>query len=398
MRYISSRSKNTPPSPIRSLSAHAESAKQRGLELIHLNIGQPDLPCPDEFITGLQNSITHHIEYAPSAGLKSLRESWAAWIDREYNTHTDPNNYIITSGASEGLVFVFTACADPGDEIITFDPTYANYLGFAAQTGVRLVAIEGSIADNFELPSDIIIKKHITSRTRAILLCNPNNPTGVLYSQDAIKRLLRLCQERGLYLILDETYREIVYDGRPACTALDFAKNNNHIIVIDSISKRFSLCGARIGAMYVPYRSLREKILQISQARLSAPILEQMATTHLLQNMPQDYLQKIKDTYQSRRNCLIDNLKTIPGVQYTNPQASFYTLVKLPVQDATEFAKWLLEHYSVDGKTLFVAPACGFYSISGKGVDEIRLAFVLNEQDLTLATKILKSGLDVFKA
>jgi len=398
MVHISLRSCNTPPSPIRRLSYLASAAEQKGVTPFYLNIGQPDVRCPQAFSDGVARFASSHISYAPSEGLYELRAEWARWVNTILDVDTSPERYLITMGASEGLVFLFTACCDPGDEVLTFDPTYANYLGFAAQTGVRLISLESSFEEEFAIPDDAIITKHLTSRTRAILLCNPNNPTGVLYDTSELTRLLELCRRHNLYLILDETYRELVFDGREPSSGISLASDDPHLVVLDSLSKRFSLCGARIGALYIPSPDLREKILYLAQARLSAPTIEQLAAIHMLKEVPASYLHDARKTYENRRDCMIHALENIEGVFCSRAQGAFYLLAKLPVEDAEHFARFLLQEYEQDGQTLFVAPAQGFYALPGKGRSEIRLAFVLEESSLRRAISVLQGGLAVYNA
>lgn len=398
MIHLSTRSRNTPPSPIRRLAHLARSASAKGVEPYYLNIGQPDIHCPRLFSEGVAQNADIHVSYAPSEGIQVFREAWSAWMNKEHGIDTSPERYMVTMGASEGLVFLFTTCCDPSDEIIIFDPTYANYMGFAEQTGVRLVSLASAFEEGFQLPDTSVIRKHITSRTRAILLCNPNNPTGVLYGEEEVERLLDICHRYGLYLLLDETYREIVFDNKPVTSAMKIAPDDEHVIVIDSLSKRFSLCGARIGSLYVPSNGLREKILHLAQARLSAPTIEQLAATHMLKQIGDGYTAEVCATYQGRRDCLIRCLQKIPGVTCCEPSGAFYLLAKLPIEDAEHFASWMLSEYSQDGRTLFLSPARGFYSIPGMGEDEIRLAFVLEEKSLEHAMKVLEGGLEAYKS
>ncbi|MCI5064994.1 pyridoxal phosphate-dependent aminotransferase [bacterium] len=401
MVFLSERSRNTPPSPIRRLSRFAREAKARGVLPYALNIGQPDLECPASFQEGVLQAASRHIEYAPSEGFLSFREAWAEWCERELAVSTDPDHYLVTVGASEGLVFLFTTCCDPGDEIIIFDPTYANYMGFAEQTGVRLVSLSSRFEDGFQLPEPETIRKHITSRTRAILLCNPNNPTGVLYGEEEVQRLLDLCHRYGLYLLLDETYREIVYDQQPITSALKFATEDPHVVVVDSLSKRFSLCGARIGTLHVPSPELREKILSLAQARLAAPTLEQQAAEHMLRTLPPGSLEALRGCYQARRDCLLTALQekgSAAGISCCSPSGAFYLLAKLPVENAEEFARFLLTDYQHEGRTVFLSPAKGFYSIPGSGEDEVRIAFVLQEDSLRHAVEILVEGLSAYRS
>lgn len=398
MIHLSARSRNTPASPIRRLTPLARAAQEKGVTPYYLNIGQPDLECPSSFGDGIRMHVGTHVTYAPSEGYPEFREAWAEWVNKELGIKTPVERYLVTVGASEGLVFLFTAVCDPMDEIIIFDPTYANYMGFAEQTGVRLVSLASAFDDGFKLPDTAVIRKHITSRTRAILLCNPNNPTGVVYCEEEVQRLLDICHRYGLYLIVDETYRELVFDNRPISTALQFAADDPHVIVVDSLSKRFSLCGARIGTLYVPSDGLREKILHLAQARLAAPSLEQMAATHMLHQISDDYLSSVRSIYQSRRDALVSSLRKIEGVTCCEPSGAFYFLAKLPVGDAEKFARFMLSEYSQDDHTVFVAPARGFYSIPGMGEDEVRLAFVLDEERLKHAAEILEGGIKAFVA
>ncbi|MCB0319899.1 MAG: pyridoxal phosphate-dependent aminotransferase [Bdellovibrionales bacterium] len=397
MIHLSNRSINTPPSPIRRLSHLAHQAVERGIETYHLNIGQPDLCCPPQFEEGLRLSEASYLPYAPSEGIPKFRRAWADWVNRTLGVQTKPEEYIVTMGASEGLVFLFTACCDPGDEIIVFDPTYANYMGFAAQSGVRLISLLSSLKDGFVIPDDEIIEKHVTSRTRAILFCNPNNPTGVTYDVTVVERLLNLCHRFGMILIMDETYRELVYDDVGVQTVLSLTTDDPHVVVVDSVSKRFSLCGSRIGTLFVPSEKLREKILHLAQARLSAPTLGQKAATHMLGLLQDSFIVDVRQIYQQRRDTLLSALEKVQGVESFRPTGAFYTLAKLPVEDAEDFATYLLRDFSYEGCTLFLAPARGFYSIPGVGQDEVRLAFVLEEHKLQRAIQILEAGLEAYR-
>lgn len=395
--FLSARSRNTPPSPIRRLAHLAERAKERGVDVYHLNIGQPDIDCPESFREGIEKYSRVHVAYTASEGITRLRQCWCDLLNRTLDIHTAPHEFLVTMGASEGLVFVFTVCCDPGDEIITFDPTYANYLGFAEQSGVKLVPIESSFDQGFALPEDAAIDKKVGPRTRAVLLCNPSNPTGVYHSYEEVERLLQFCRERGLYLIVDETYRELVYDGLAPFSILQMAPHDERVVVVDSISKRFSLCGARIGFLRTVCKPLMEHMLHIAQARLAAPTIEQLATTHMLETLPENYLDQTRKKYEARRDCLCEGLDQIEGVSFYKPQGAFYLLARLPIENAEDFASFMLEQFQHGGKTVFFSPARGFYTTAARGQNEIRLAFVLEEASIRESMSLLDEGLKAYR-
>ncbi|MCB0332767.1 MAG: pyridoxal phosphate-dependent aminotransferase [Bdellovibrionales bacterium] len=397
LRPLSQRARNTPPSPIRRLSGLALAAKHSGAKVYHLNIGQPDIFSPDEFLTSLPRFVDKVVAYEASQGSQALRVAWSQYMNQLLDLSTTPEHFLITMGASEALIFLFMALCDAGDEILIFDPTYANYIGFAALTGVNLTPIHSKLDDGFCLPSIDSIVEGISEKTRAILLCNPNNPTGTTYTRDELKMLLHLCEERNLYFIVDETYREIVFDGREPLSILHLAPQNKRIAIVDSLSKRFSLCGARIGCLYSENEELLEKCLSMAQARLSAPSVEQFAATELLTSVDETYLHNTVKEYEKRRDVLCSRLSEMEGVTFHKPGGAFYTVVRLPVENAETFSSYLLREFRLNGETLFIAPAAGFYMGQGKGINKVRMAFVLNEQSLLRAGDILEAGLKAYQ-
>lgn len=390
---LSSRAHNTPASPIRKLAHLAVRASKSGTHVYHLNIGQPDLESPREFFDGLRAFSQKVVAYEQSQGYEGLCVAWSAYVNKTLRLHTRPEQFLITMGASEALVFLFMTCCDPGDEVIIFDPTYANYLGFAAISGVHLVPVASSMEDNFALPPREQIEGRITSRTRAILLCNPNNPTGTVYSRDELRFLLDLCDEHNIFLILDETYREFVYDELEPLSILHLAPENPRVAVVDSLSKRFSLCGARIGCLLTSNEELLAKSLHIAQARLAAPTIEQFAAAHMLETIKDDYLQNARAEFQSRRDALYQALKQIQGVVVHKPGGAFYTVAQLPVSDAEHFASFLLERFSHRQTTTFIAPAAGFYMQQDQGIQKARFAFVLQRSEIEKAIEAFAAGL-----
>lgn len=393
---ISQRARKTPASPIRKLSPLAEQAKAAGTHIYHLNIGQPDIKTPPEFFAGLHQYQDSVVAYDSSEGNNALRSSWSHYINATLNLSIAPQQMLITMGASEAIIFSFMTCCDPGDEVIIFDPTYSNYIGFAAVSGVRLVPLPTNIEENFALPTKEIIESAITPKTKAILLCNPNNPTGTVYSKQELAMLLRLCNEHHLFLIADETYREFVYDGLKPLSMLHLDGSNERVIIIDSLSKRFSLCGARLGCIITVNESVLEAALHIAQARLASPTIEQVAAAHMLDTISENFLENVRSEYEHRRNVLLTGLQDIPGITSHRPQGAFYTLVKLPFEQAEAFAAFLLGEFSHDGATTFVAPGQGFYMAPEQGLAKIRLAYVLNDQDIAKALEIIKRGITAF--
>ena len=394
---LSNRARKTPPSPIRRLAPLAQNAKKRGISVYHLNIGQPDIETPQHFFQGISNYKEKILAYEQSGGNEHLREVWLASFNRSLGLSLKTEDLLITTGASEGLIFLFMATCDPGDEIIVVDPTYANYKSFAAVAGVDLISVQSHLDSGFSIPDSMAIEERISNRTRAILLCNPNNPTGTVYNRSDLTRILDLANRHNLFLILDETYREFVYDGAKPQSIFHLDGANQRIVVVDSLSKRFSLCGARIGCLITTNQILRQAIMNIAQARLASPTIDQYAAAYMLENIEDGFIPSMVDEYQTRRNVAVQALQQIPGVQLHKPEGAFYAVVRLPIQDANQFAQFMLEDFSMDGKTTFVAPAEGFYMQGGLGLNEIRVAFVLNSESLKLAIEVLGAGLEKFQ-
>lgn len=394
---LSNRARKTPPSPIRKLAHLAQKAKKSGTHVFHLNIGQPDIESPQEFHEGLRLYKQKVVAYEQSQGYEGLCLAWSNYINRTLGIETCPEQFLITVGASEALVFLFMICCDPGDEVITFDPTYANYLGFAAIAGVDLVPVSSKTEENFALPDRTEIEKKITNRTRAILLCTPNNPTGTVCTREELQSLLDLCEENNIFLIVDETYREFVYDDLKPLSILNLAPNNKRVIVVDSLSKRFSLCGARVGCLLTCNEEILNASLHIAQARLAAPTIEQFASAYMLDHISPAYLEGVVREFQQRRNALFYSLSGIPGVSLQKPMGAFYSVVQLPVNNAEDFAAYMLSQFSYANKTTFIAPAAGFYMQNAKGLQEARFAFVLKTSEIEEAIGALAAGLDEYR-
>ncbi len=393
---LSNRAHNTPASPIRKLAHLATKAKKSGIHVYHLNIGQPDLESPQEFFDGLRAFKQRVVAYEQSQGNEGLCIAWSKYINKTLQLNTRPEQFLITMGASEALVFLFMTCCDPGDEVVIFDPTYANYLGFAAISGVHLVPVPSKMEDNFALPTRDQIEKRITNRTRAILLCNPNNPTGTVYNREELGFMLDLCEEHNLFLILDETYREFVYDELKPLSILHLVPNSQRVVVVDSLSKRFSLCGARIGCLLTSNEELLAKSLNIAQARLAAPTIDQFAAAHMLETIKDDYMENARAEFQARRDALYLGLKNVPGVAVHKPRGAFYTVVRLPVADAEDFASFLLERFSHKQATTFIAPAAGFYMQHQQGIQKARFAYVLKRSEIEAAIEAFAAGLSQY--
>jgi aspartate aminotransferase len=393
----SQRATKTPPSPIRKLAGLAQQAADRGTHVYRLNIGQPDLTSPPEFLDGIAKSVKPVVAYEASQGSSRLLSTWCDYLNRSYNIGVTPKEMLITVGASEALIFTFMVCCDPGDEILIFDPTYANYIGFSAISGVRLVPLPCPLERRSALPSRDEIERFVSPYTRAVLVCNPNNPTGAVCSDTELQMLISLCRERGLFLIVDETYREFVFDeAKPRCI-FELAPRDPHIIVVDSLSKRFSLCGARIGCMVTWHPELMQAAFHIAQARLAAPSIEQEAAAHMISTVGDVYLEQAISEYRSRRDAAVEALKTIPGVTAFVPKGGFYLLAELPVADAEDFATFMLTEFSHDNATTFVAPAAGFFMHREMGRKAIRIAFVLNAAETRKAIEVLGAGLEVYR-
>jgi len=395
MPLISNKGIQMPESPIRKLVPYAEAAQKKGKNIFYLNIGQPDIKTPQVALDAIKNSNIETLAYSRSEGSESYRIKIAEYYKRN-SIAVSHNDIIVTTGGSEALLFAFGSIMDQGDEIIIPEPFYANYNGFSTASGVNVVPVISKIEDNFALPPIEEFEKLITPKTKAILICNPGNPTGYLYSKKEIKQLADIVKKHDLFLIADEVYREFVYDDVSHYSILQEPGLEQHAIVIDSVSKRYSMCGARIGYLVSKNKDFIKTALKFAQARLSPPTLAQIASEAAL-DTPQSYFDDVKEEYVKRRNTLIDALEKIDGVKVANPNGAFYCIAELPVKNSDHFAKWLLESFDYNNNTVMVAPAAGFYSTPGVGLNQIRIAYVLNEDSLRTAVKILEEGLKVYK-
>ena len=391
MLTISNKGKLMPESPIRKLVPYAERAKKKGVRVFHLNIGQPDIETPPSAMEAVRNSDIKVLAYSKSEGDFELRNKISDYYSK-INIHIDESQVIVTSGASEALLFTIGSIMDPDDEVIIPEPFYANYNGFSAANGVNIVPIFSSIENNFELPKIQEFERLITPKTKAILICNPNNPTGYVYSHNEIKTLVDIVKKHNLFLIADEVYREFTYDNTSHTSILKFNEINENAIIIDSVSKRYSMCGARIGCIISKNKEFISTAMKFAQARLSPPTLAQIASVAAM-DTGNDYFDSVIEEYNNRRKTLIEGLSKIPGVIVSEPKGAFYCVVQLPVNNSEDFAKWLLEDYSLNNETIMVAPASGFYSTAGKGDNQVRIAYVLNQNDLKSCINILKDGL-----
>lgn len=387
---ISQRGEIMPPSPIRKLVPYAEAAKRKGIHVYHLNIGQPDIETPPQILQAVRDAHFKILEYSHSAGNESYRRKMVEY----YHAHSIEVNYtdiVITTGGSEAILFAMMACLDPGDEIIVPEPFYANYNGFAVEAGVNIVPVTSYIESGFALPPIEDFEKAITPKTKAILICNPNNPTGYLYTKQELETLRVLIQKHSLYLISDEAYREFCYEGEHF-SAMQLKDVDENVVMVDTISKRYSACGARIGALVSRNKLLVETVIKFAQARLCPPTMEQILGEAAV-DLPSDYFNAIKDEYISRRNLLVKLLNDIPGVYCPNPGGAFYAIAKLPVNNADNFCKWILEKFSYNNSTVMLAPASGFYSRGDLGLNEVRIAYVLNNEDISAAVVCLRHAL-----
>ena len=392
MPTISNRGIEMPPSPIRKLVPLSDAAKDRGLTVYHLNIGQPDILTPEAGLTALKNIDRKILEYSPSEGIKSFREKLVGYYNR-FHINISADEIIITTGGSEAVLFAFLACLNPGDEIILFEPSYANYMAFAIATGAVIRAVPCSIENGFALPPVEHIEALINERTKGILICNPNNPTGYLYTRDEMNQIRDLVKRYDLYLFSDEVYREFIYTGSPYISAFHLAGIEENVVLIDSVSKRYSECGIRIGALITKNRRLKQAVMKLCQARLSAPLLGQIVAEASL-DAPNEYLREVYNEYLERRNYLVERLNRIPGVFSPTPMGAFYTIARLPVDDADAFCEWCLKDFEYESQTIFMAPASGFYSTPGLGKNEVRIAYVLNKNDLQKAMEVLEKALE----
>lgn len=390
MLQISHRGEQMPPSPIRKLVPFADAAKKKGIRVYHLNIGQPDIETPPQIMDAVKHANIRVLEYSHSAGNESYRKKLVEYYQRVGIT-VNPNQIIITAGGSEAIVFGFMCCLNPGDEVIIPEPFYANYNGFAVMAGVKVVPIPSQISNGFALPPIQEFEKVITPRTKGIVVCSPNNPTGYLYSRAEMEALREICLKHDLYLFSDEAYREFCYDGSYV-SAMHLEGMDQHVILMDTISKRYSACGARIGAFVTKNEAVYQAAMKFAQARLSPPGLAQIMGEAAV-DLPSDYFEAPKKEYQARRDLLVKRLNAMPGVYCPTPGGAFYAMAKLPIDDSDKFCQWLLEEFSHEGQTVMLAPATGFYGTPGLGKDEVRLAYVLNLDAINAAMDCLEHAL-----
>lgn len=394
MPKSSKRGQTMPESPIRKLAPFAEKARARGLKVFQLNIGQPDIKTPQVAIDAIRNIDRSILEYSPSDGIKSLKSKLASYYHR-FNIDVTEEDIIITTGGSEAVNFAFMSCLDPGDEIIVPEPAYANYTAFAIAAGAVVVPVVSTIDEGFALPSIEKLEALITPRTKGLLICNPNNPTGYLYTRAEMLKIRDLVKKYDLFLFSDEVYREFCYTDLPYISAFHLDNIEENVILIDSVSKRYSECGIRIGALVTKNKEIRANVMKFCQARLSPPLLGQIAAEASMDVAP-EYLENTYNEYISRRNFLIEGLNKIPGVFTPMPMGAFYTVARLPVENADKFCAWLLSDFEYEGATLMLAPASGFYSTPGMGLDEVRIAYVLEKHELEKALVVLQKALEVY--
>ncbi|HYT33009.1 MAG TPA: pyridoxal phosphate-dependent aminotransferase [Thermoanaerobaculia bacterium] len=391
---VSARGTSMPASPIRRLMPLAEDAKRRGVHVYHLNIGQPDLETPPAMRERLTRLTEKVYAYTPSAGTPEFLASLQTYY-RRLGVSLSTDEILATTGGSEAILFAMLACANQGDEVLVVEPYYTNYNAFATMAGLRLVALPSRVEDGFHLPPIEVWEKSRTDRTRFVLLCNPNNPTGTVYSREELERVARFCREHGLFLVADEVYREFVYDGRESVSALQLPGFEDLVVVVDSLSKRYSACGIRLGCFATRNREVYSAALKMAQGRLSPPGLAQFVAVGA-QDLPPDYAEQVVAEYGRRRDVLYEGLRKIPGVFLTRPEGAFYFVARLPVADADDFARWLLADFEHQRATVMVAPASGFYATPGVGADQVRIAYVLNERDLRAAVGVLEEALKVY--
>ena len=394
MPKISERAVEMPASPIRKLVPLADAAKQRGVKIYHLNIGQPDLPTPQEGLDALKKIDRKVLEYSPSQGFLSLRKKLAEYYSK-YRIELSPDDIIVTSGGSEAVLFAFMTCLNPGDEIIIPEPAYANYMAFAVSAGAVIKTVPSSIETGFALPPVEKFEELITERTKAVLICNPNNPTGYLYSRKEMNQIRDLVKKYNLYLFSDEVYREFIYTGSPYISACHLEGIEQNVVLIDSVSKRYSECGIRIGALITKNEEVRNAVMKFCQARLSPPLIGQIVAEASL-DAPDEYSRDTYDEYVERRKYLIDGLNRIPGVYSPIPMGAFYTVAKLPVDDCEKFCEWCLSDFNYEGETIMMASAAGFYTTPGAGKNEVRIAYVLKKEDLIRALFVLRKALEAY--
>ena len=388
---LSERALEFPASPIRKLTPLAEAAKRRGIKVYHLNIGQPDIETPAVMLDRLKQMSERVLQYSPSAGTPDYLRSLQHYYERVIGVKLDTDQILATTGGSEAILFSFLVCANPGDDVLVVEPFYANYQSFAAMAGINMVPITARGRDGFHLPDRQVWERAITPRTRLVILCNPNNPTGTVYRREELEMVAAFCRDHGLFLVSDEVYREFVYDGRRAISALELKGAEDFTIVVDSLSKRYSACGIRLGSLVTRNRAIYDACLRLAQGRLSPPGLAQFIAVGA-NDLDESYTRAIIEEYQKRRDVLYEGLTAIPGVLLEKPEGAFYCVARLPVNSAEKFAAWLLSDFSIDGATVMVAPANGFYA-SALGTNEVRIAYVLNVDDLRTSLQILSSAL-----
>ena len=396
MLQISKRGQEMPPSPIRKLVPYAEAAVEKGIKVYHLNIGQPDIETPQLMLDAVRHSDFKILDYGHSAGNESYRRKLVKYY-KSVGVDVDYKQILITTGGSEALLFAFMACFDPGDEIIIPEPFYANYHGFAAEAGVEVVTITSDIATGFALPPVEQIEKKITARTRGIVICNPNNPTGYVYSKEELEQLATMVAKHNLYFFCDEAYREFNYEGEMPMSSLNLKGVDDNVVMVDTISKRYSACGGRIGALVTRNKLLIDTVMKFAQARLCPPSFAQMAGEAAL-DLPADYFDQTKAEYKSRRDFIVERLNAMEGVYCPKPSGAFYAIAELPIDDANKFCQWLLESFSYKGATVMLAPGSGFYATPGLGLNQVRLAYVLNKTDINAAMDCLQEALKVYSA
>jgi len=394
MPKISTRGIEVPASPIRKLAPLSDSAKARGLKVYHLNIGQPDIPTPEIGLNAIRHLDRSILEYSPSDGFRSFREKLTTYYSK-FKINVSADDIIITAGGSEAVLFALMACLNPGDEIIVPEPAYANYMAFAISVGAVIRTVASSIEEGFALPPIEKFEALINKNTKGILICNPNNPSGYLYSRAEMNKIRDLVKKYDLYLFSDEVYREFIYTGSPYISALHLVGIEDHVVLIDSVSKRYSECGIRIGMLITKNKELRKTLMKFCQARLSPPLLGQIVAEASL-NTSDDYMMEVYEEFLERRNYLVDTLNKIPGVYSPIPMGSFYTIARLPVDDADQFCAWCLSDFEYEGQTIFMAPASGFYTQPGLGKNEVRIAYVLKKEELQKAMQILERALDEY--
>lgn len=394
MPKISQRGVVVPPSPIRKLVPFADEAKKKGIRVYHLNIGQPDIETPENVMDKIRHTDIKVVEYSHSAGILSYRKKLVEYYKKQ-NIEVTTDQMIVTTGGSEAILFAMMTCLDPGDEIIIPEPFYANYNGFAVAAGVRVVPINSVIDNGFALPPISSFEQSITPRTKAIMICNPNNPTGYLYSREELELLKNIVKKHDLFLFSDEVYREFCYDGKQHHSVMNLEGIDQHVVLMDSISKRYSACGVRIGVLISRNKELMGSAMKFAQARLSPPTFGQIAGEEAI-NTPDSYMQNVLNEYVRRRDIVVESINNMKDCFCPNPGGAFYAVARLPIDDSDKFCQWLLEQFNFDGQTVMLAPATGFYSTKGRGKDEVRISYVLNVQDLKNAMRCLEEALNVY--